>query len=120
MGTRLAPGTVFASHLRDERYLLAAKIRTARALLGWSQQRFADEVGVTQRAIHKLETAAVEPRRATALAIEAALARRRIIFDRGDDGSLRVSAPPDVFTLAEEHPDADRLRIVAGSLYDRS
>ena len=51
--------------VRLERQAFAAKIRLARAVLGWSQTELGQHVGLTQRAIHKLERGDTEPRRAT-------------------------------------------------------
>ena len=55
---------------RLERYAFAAKVRLARAVLGWSQSELGLRVGLTQRAIHKLEQGETEPRRATARSLE--------------------------------------------------
>ena len=41
---------------------LAIKMRIGRAVLGWSQADLAGEIGITQRAIHKLEIGETEPR----------------------------------------------------------
>ena len=49
-------------HVRIERHGLAAKIRLARAVLGWSQTELGPRIGLTQRAIHKLEQGETEPR----------------------------------------------------------
>ena len=45
-------------------------MRLARAVLGWSQSEFGFRVGLTQRAIHKLEQGDTEPRRTTVRAME--------------------------------------------------
>ena len=47
--------------IRVERHAFAAKIRLARAVLGWSQSELGRRVGLTQRAIHKLEQGDTEP-----------------------------------------------------------
>jgi len=57
--------------IRLERIAFAAKIRLARGVLGWSQSEFGFRVGLTQRAIHKLEQGDTDPRRTTVRAIEA-------------------------------------------------
>ena len=62
--------------VRLERHAFAAKLRVARAVLGWSQSEFAVRVGLTQRAVHKLEQGDTEPRRMTVHAI-AAIWRRK-------------------------------------------
>jgi DNA-binding XRE family transcriptional regulator len=81
------------SAVRQERCVFAAKLRAARAILGWSQARFAQEAGVTQRAIHKLEQGDTEPRRMTALSIADVWQRHQISFEDAADGTFRVSVP---------------------------
>src|SRR5579884_1599696 len=56
--------------LRLERRGFAARLRVARAVLGLSQSELGRAVGLTQRAIHKLEQGDTEPRRATQRLIE--------------------------------------------------
>jgi ribosome-binding protein aMBF1 (putative translation factor) len=50
-----------AELIRLERRAFAAKIRMARAVIGWSQSEFASRVGLTQRSVHKLEQGETEP-----------------------------------------------------------
>jgi DNA-binding XRE family transcriptional regulator len=76
---------------RLERYAFAAKIRLARAVLGWSQTELAVHVGLTQRTIHKLEWGETEPRRATARALEFIWREQSIEFEDIGDGGFRVS-----------------------------
>jgi transcriptional regulator with XRE-family HTH domain len=76
--------------VRHEQRVFATKIRIARAVLGWSQTDLAQRVGMTQRAIHKLEQGATEPRRATVLAIEAIWHSTGIAFEDLPDGSFRL------------------------------
>jgi DNA-binding XRE family transcriptional regulator len=45
-----------------ERQPFAAKVRLASAVLGWSQTELGRRIGLTQRAIHKLERGETEPR----------------------------------------------------------
>jgi transcriptional regulator with XRE-family HTH domain len=77
--------------IRLERRAFAAKVRMARAVLGWSQSEFGARVGLTQRAIHKLEQGNTEPRRATVRAIEEVWRERGIEFEDLADGGFRVS-----------------------------
>jgi len=81
---------------RLERYAFAAKIRLARAVLGWSQSELGFRVGLTQRAIHKLEQGETEPRRATARSLEFIWREQNIEFEDVDDGGFRVSIRPAV------------------------
>jgi DNA-binding XRE family transcriptional regulator len=80
-----------AELIRLERRAFAAKVRMARAVLGWSQSEFGAHVGLTQRAIHKLEQGDTEPRRATVRAIEQVWREQGIEFEDLADGGFRVS-----------------------------
>lgn len=75
-----------AEIIRLERRSFAAKLRIVRAILGWSQTELAREVGLTQRAIHKLEQGATEPRRATIHALERVWRDEGIEFEDLGDG----------------------------------
>jgi transcriptional regulator with XRE-family HTH domain len=81
--------------VRLERLAFAAKIRLARAVLGWSQNELSFRVGLTQRAIHKLEQGETEPRRTTVHAIEEVWREQGIEFEDLADGGFRahVRAP---------------------------
>ena len=76
--------------IRLERHAFAAKVRMARAVLGWSQSELGVHVGLTQRAIHKLEQGDTEPRRATVHAIEEVWRDQGIEFEDLADGGFRV------------------------------
>lgn len=77
--------------VRLERLAFAAKIRMARAVIGWSQNDLASRVGLTQRSIHKLEQGDTEPRRATVRAIELVWREQGIEFEDLADGGFRVT-----------------------------
>ena len=76
--------------LRIERHGFATKIRLARAVLGWSQTELGLRIGLTQRAIHKLERGETEPRRATVQALLAIWHEQNIEFEELADGGFRV------------------------------
>jgi transcriptional regulator with XRE-family HTH domain len=80
--------------VRVERF--AAKIRLARAVLGWSQSELGLRVGLTQRAIHKLEKGESAPRRTTVRAIEEIWRAQNIEFEDLPDGGFRVSVRASV------------------------
>jgi len=80
--------------VQDERVVFAAKIRLARAVLGWSQTELGKRIGLTQRAIHKLEQGETEPRRKTANALEEIWRTQKIEFSDRRDGGLQVSVHP--------------------------
>jgi transcriptional regulator with XRE-family HTH domain len=77
--------------LRLERRAFAAKMRMARAVLGWSQSELAFRVGLTQRAVHKLEQGETEPRRTSVRALEEVWRGQNIEFEDLADGGFRVS-----------------------------
>ena len=96
--------------IRLERRAFAAKVRMTRAVLGWSQSEFGERVGLTQRAIHKLEQGDTEPRRATQRAIEVAWRQYGIEFEDLADGGFRVSVRSSLLDRpATARPRARRL-----------
>ena len=80
-----------AELVRLERLAFAAKIRMARAVLGWSQSELAARAGLIQRSIHKLEQGGSDPRRATVRAIEMVWQEQGLEFEDLADGGFRVS-----------------------------
>jgi transcriptional regulator with XRE-family HTH domain len=89
-----------AGLVRFEKHALAAKIRLARAVLGWSQTELGRRVGITQRAIHKLEQGETEPRRSTVRALEQIWREQNIEFEDLPDGGFRVSIRASVLSRA--------------------
>jgi transcriptional regulator with XRE-family HTH domain len=81
----------FTELFKLERHAFATKIRLARALLGWSQSELGFRIGVTQRAIHKLEQGGTEPRRSTMRMLEELWSEHHIEFEYLADGGFRVS-----------------------------
>jgi transcriptional regulator with XRE-family HTH domain len=88
-----------------DRLVVAMTVRMARAALGWSQAELGRFLGMSQRAIHRIEQGHSEPRRTTLLALESLLRKAGFkIEDRGDGGFSMVvpgtmlgeSAQPDV------------------------
>lgn len=73
-----------------ERREFAAKVRAARAVLGWSQAELGMRVGITQRSINRLEKADVDVRRSTAVAIETAFRDQGIVFEPVREGGFRM------------------------------
>lgn len=101
-----------------DRLLVAMTVRMARAALGWSQAEFGRFLGMSQRAIHRIEQGHSDPRRTTLLAIESLLRKAGFrIEDRGDGGFSMVvpgtmlgeAAQPDVAapSLADFWPSAE-------------
>lgn len=77
--------------VRMERRAFAAKVRIARAVLGWSQAELAATVGLTQRAVHMLEQGETEPRRTTVLALEEVWRAQGLMFEDAGDGAFTVT-----------------------------
>ena len=86
--------------VRLERQAFAAKIRLTRAVLGWSQTELGQHVGLTQRAIHKLEQGGTEPRRATVKALEAVWREQKMEFEELADGGFRATVRSSAFGFA--------------------
>ena len=74
-----------------ERKAFAARLRAARAILGWSQVELASRIGLTQRAVHKLEQGNTEPRRATIRIIEETWRAEGLEFEDIGDGGFRLT-----------------------------
>jgi transcriptional regulator with XRE-family HTH domain len=77
--------------MRLERLAVAAKLRLARAVLGWSQSELGFRIGLSQRAVHKIEQGDTEPRRTTVRAIEEIWRDEGIEFEDLNDGGFRVT-----------------------------
>jgi transcriptional regulator with XRE-family HTH domain len=64
--------------------LLAAQVRAARALLGWSQGYLADGIGVSRSTVADLEANRREPHEATLFVLMSELTAAGIVFtERG-------------------------------------
>jgi transcriptional regulator with XRE-family HTH domain len=99
------PSRDIAELIRLECRVFAAKIRMARALLGWSQSELANRVGLTQRGIHKLEQGETDPRRATVRAIEAVWQYEGVEFEETADGGFRVTVRAALIDRSHAAPD---------------
>ena len=100
------PSRDIAELVRLDCRVFAAKIRMARALLGWSQSELAYRVGLTQRGIHKLEQGETDPRRATVRGIEAVWDEEGIEFEETADGGFRISVRAAFFDDAAPNRSA--------------
>ena len=94
--------------MKLDRHAFAAKVRLARAVLGWSQSEFGRRVGMTQRAIHKLEQGETDPRRSTMRAIEQAWRMQGISFEDLSDGSFRAIVRTAALKHATGEPERPR------------
>jgi len=79
----------------------AAKVRAGRAVLGWSQTELARRVGLTQRAIHKLETGNTEPRRKTIKVLEEIWREQNIQFNDRADGGFQIEVDAGAFRAVD-------------------
>jgi hypothetical protein len=73
-----------------DRHRFAAKVRAARAILGWSQTELGRRAGLSQRSIYRLEMASVDIRRSTVVALETVFARAGIDFEPLAGGGFKV------------------------------
>lgn len=76
--------------LELDRIEMAAKVRGARAVLGWSQTELGKRTGLAQRSIHKLEQGSVDMRRSTALALEKVFGQARVQFEDIPSGGFKI------------------------------
>ena len=65
--------------------------RAARGLLGWSQQRLADQARVGLVTVHQLEAGISQPRRATLQVIQRAFEDAGVEFTDGEQPGVRFS-----------------------------
>jgi transcriptional regulator with XRE-family HTH domain len=78
---------------QHDRLLVATALRMARAALGWSQAEFGRFLGMSQRAIHRIEQGHSEPRRTTLLAIESLLRKAGFKIEDRSDGGFSLVVP---------------------------
>jgi len=76
--------------LRVERVAFAAKLRVGRAVLGLSQDQFAQSIGLTQKTVHRIEQGAVQPKLRTILTIEQFWREQGISFEKLRNGGFRL------------------------------
>jgi transcriptional regulator with XRE-family HTH domain len=84
-----------------DRMLVAMSIRMARAALGWSQAEFGRFLGMSQRAIHRIEQGHSEPRRTTLLAIESLLYKAGFKIEDRSDGGFCMIVPASMLGDAD-------------------
>lgn len=90
-----------ASSRRDVKtdvLLFAARMRAARAVLGWSQTELGKRAKVTQRAIYRLEKAAVRARHQTEVRINKAFKDAGVEFEDLPNGGFEMSVPSQLVT----------------------
>jgi predicted transcriptional regulator len=99
-----------ASHSRVEvnPQLFAARMRAARAVLGWSQTELGKKAQVTQRAIYRLEKAAVKPRHLTEARINKVFADAGIGFTQLPNGGFEMIVGSQLLVWSPEKAGPQR------------
>jgi DNA-binding XRE family transcriptional regulator len=87
--------------LRRERMVFAAKVRGARAILGWSQRELGRRVALTQKSVYKMEQGIHGLRRSTVATVEHVLKAEGIEFEDLPDGGFKVVVPEPVLAKHE-------------------
>ena len=90
---------------QHDRLLVATTLRMARAALGWSQAEFGRFLGMSQRAIHRIEQGHSEPRRTTLLAIESLLRKAGIKIEDRSDGGFSLVVPGTMLSESAQPVD---------------
>jgi ribosome-binding protein aMBF1 (putative translation factor) len=102
MEKRIRQARLPSSEELSHRLDFSAKVRAARAVLGWSQTYLGQRAKLSQRAIHRIEQAAVQVRRSSALAIQAAFDGTGIRFVELNDGGFALTVPRTALAAAQE------------------
>jgi len=89
--------------LELERTAFAAKVRAGRAVLGLSQERFAQLIGLTQKSVHRIEHGAVQPTRRTVFKIQQFWLDRGIAFENLRDGGFRLVVDAEALNRKSRH-----------------
>jgi ribosome-binding protein aMBF1 (putative translation factor) len=101
-GSLLASGRVEAEAvLRRERTMFAAKVRGARAILGWSQRDLGLRVSMTQKSIYRMEQGTHDLRRSTVVIVEQVLKAEGIEFEDMPGGGFKVVVPERILSKLE-------------------
>ena len=101
--------------LNEDRVRFAAKVRAARAVLGWSQGELAKRAELTQRSIHRIEQGTSDIRQSTSFAIATQFASAGIEFKDGPDRGFKLLVHPEALApklqpLAQKSPLKERDR----------
>jgi len=89
--------------LRRERMLFAAKVRGARAILGWSQRELGRRVSLTQKSVYRMELGIYDVRRSTAAIVEQVLKSEGIEFEDLPGGGFKLVIPERILTALERN-----------------
>lgn len=95
-------------HCDPDPLLFAARMKAARAVLDWSQTELGKRAKITQRAIYRLEKAAVRPRHATEARINKAFKDAGVEFAELPNGGFEMSVPGRSLTKPARRSAAQR------------
>ena len=95
------PSTSLDTLVRIERLTFAAKVRAARAVLGWKQSELAKRAGLTQKSIHRIEQGTDDLRRSTVITVEQVLKAEGIEFEELPGGGFKVVVPEVILAKHE-------------------
>ena len=87
--------------LRRERVAFAAKVRAARAALGWSQRELGARVSLTQKSVYRMEQGTHDLRRSTVVMVEQVLKAEGIEFEELPCGGFKVVVPDVILSNLE-------------------
>ena len=82
--------------VRVERLTFAAKVRAARAVLGWKQSELGKRAGLTQKSIHRIEQGTDDLRRSTIVIVEQVLKEEGVEFEDLPGGGFKVVVPEPI------------------------
>src|SRR5262245_36750511 len=74
--------------LRRDSIIFAAKVRGARAILGWSQRDLGNRVSMTQKSIYRMEQGGYDMRRSTVVTVEEVFKLEGIAFEELPGGGF--------------------------------
>jgi DNA-binding XRE family transcriptional regulator len=103
VGRSMDHATRVDAAVRRERLAFAAKVRAARAVLGLSQAKLANRVGMTQKSIYRIELGADDLRRSTVIAVEQVLKAEGIEFEELPGGGFKVVVPDVILSNLERN-----------------
>jgi transcriptional regulator with XRE-family HTH domain len=81
--------------------VFAAKVRGARAILGWSQRELGRRVSVTQKSVYKMEQGTHGLRRSTVATVEQVLKAEGIEFEDLPGGGFKLVVAERILTGLE-------------------
>ena len=90
--------------IQDDRQLFAAQLRAGRAVLGWSQTDLGERIGVTQRAVYRIEDGATRPRQLTRPRIEKAFGETGVKFKKLPTGGFTMFVRSAAAGQNPDHP----------------